>query len=84
MGVGVEREELAWDGSFYELSTCGSGAPCAERRLARPGRYAAELCAVRNTRTNDSIGAPVCVDTGARVCGRVEFDFPGPDASGEL
>lgn len=84
MGIGVERMELDWDGTHYELSSCGGGLPCAARRVAEPGRYVAELCAIRSSRTIDSIGAPACVDTGQRVCAHVEFELPGPPVQGEL
>jgi len=76
MGVGVEKVDFAWDGTYYELDQCPGGKACAARRTAGPGRYEAELCAVRSTRTIDSIGAPVCVDTGQHACARVLFDFP--------
>lgn len=84
MGVGVERVEIDWDGTHYGLSSCGAGTPCAARRIAEPGRYVAELCALKSTRTIDSIGAPTCVDTGQRVCLRVEFDLPGPPVQADL
>lgn len=84
MGVGVERVELDWDGTHYDLSTCGPGTPCAARQPAEPGRYVAELCATESTRTIDSIGAPACVDTGHRVCKELEFDLPGPPVNADL
>lgn len=84
MGIGVEHVELDWDGTHYELSSCKAGTPCAARRVSEPGRYVAELCALKSTRTIDSIGAPTCVDTGQRVCARVEFELPGPPVHAEL
>jgi hypothetical protein len=84
MGVGLERVALAWDGTHYELSTCGAGVPCAARRTAGSGRYVAELCGTQNTRTIDSIGAPVCVDTGRATCASRELSYPGPDVDAEL
>jgi len=76
MGVAVTVAELDWDGSYYEPGTCGAGVPCVTRRLAAEGHYVAEFCAARGARTNDSIGVPLCVDSGEHRCASVEFDYP--------
>ncbi len=77
MGVPVTREEFAWNGTYFEPGLCNGTTPCVTERVVAPGRYVAELCAPHGARTNDSIGAPVCVESGERSCAKREFDFPG-------
>jgi hypothetical protein len=76
VGVALTHAELDWDGSHYEAGVCGAGVPCVTRKVAPKGRYVAELCATRGERTNDSIGFPVCIESGDRVCKAVELEYP--------
>jgi hypothetical protein len=68
--------ELTWDGTYYDPGFCNGSIPCVTRRTAPPGKYLAELCAHRGSRTNDSIGAPICIASGGESCVAVEFDYP--------
>src|SRR5262249_40691965 len=39
-GIEVHDEQLTWDGSYYESSTCGAMAlQCSNRRFAAAGQY---------------------------------------------
>lgn len=79
VGVAVTHAELDWDGSYYETGVCGQGVSCVTRKIAAPGRYVADVCATRGERTNDSIGFPVCIESGERACASVELSYPGDE-----
>jgi len=80
MGVAMTDTEYVWDGRYFEASTCGAGRACAAERFAGSGKYVAEMCALRGSRTIDTIGAPQCIENGERKCVSLEFDFPSSEA----
>jgi hypothetical protein len=66
---------LDWDGTYYDLGLCPSGASCVRPALAKAGTYSAHLCA---TAGNPVMGDPqgTCVPAGAEICKDVPFDYP--------
>jgi len=80
--------ERAWDGSYYELGTCGAGVTCGSRRYAPAGHYVASMCAGQGILVppDGTLGAdgPQCSAQDPPDCVMVPFDFPGPPVLGHL
>jgi hypothetical protein len=80
-GRETRDEELVWDGSYYESSTCGTPAlQCARKRFARPGQYVAVMCAKEGRLEQPDSGTsvnPICRATASDPsCVEVPFTFP--------
>ncbi len=68
-----EGETLAWDGTYWDPSTCGAQVQCRSRRCAAPGRYTAQMCAYRST---SDAGTGYCMAVENPTCVDVPFDYP--------
>ena len=79
MGLETRDEELTWNGSYYETSTCGAQASqCRRQHFAPPGQYVAVFCATagRLDQPDAGVGRPACQKTGELQCVEVPFTFP--------
>jgi hypothetical protein len=72
----AQGEELAWDGSYFVSSTCGSGFACTDHQCAAPGTYKATMCASPNL-APDASTSFYCAAGQMAVCTTVSFDYPG-------
>jgi hypothetical protein len=77
-GVALTGDEMTWDGSYYEGSTCGSGTSCLNKRFVLPGHYTAQMCATPGTLSGGTIDSspPTCTASGPQECVAVQFDIP--------
>jgi hypothetical protein len=63
----AEGAVYAWDGSYYEQSSCGDGTACWSRVCAPPGTYTVRMCAFQALSTDPNSCTPSdvqsCTDT---------------------
>ena len=78
-GVALTGDEMTWEGSYYERSTCGSNTACYNKRFVAPGHYVAHMCATPGTLGEGDAGPPpTCTASGPEECVDVPFVIPSP------